>query len=186
MRKQGLSTQLLVKLGLMTAISLVLVTLVRIPFPPLPFLVYDPADVPIYITAFAYGPAAGLIVTFIVSFIQAFAMGGDGIYGFLMHFVATGIVSVVIGLMYHRTKTKKMAITALIVGVILVIVIMCMMNLFVTAAYMGMPRSAIVALLPMIALFNLLKSGINAVITFVLYKRVSRFLHEDTIQRKKN
>ncbi|MCF0140781.1 MAG: ECF transporter S component, partial [Mogibacterium sp.] len=92
----------------------------------------------------------------------------------------------VIGLMYRRTKTKKMAITALIVGVILVIVIMCMMNLFVTAAYMGMPRSAIVALLPMIALFNLLKSGINAVITFVLYKRVSRFLHEDTIQRKKN
>ena len=90
------STAAIAKLAMMTAVSMVLLLLVRIPFPPAPFLVYDPADVPIYITAFAFGPAAGLIVTLVVCLIQAFMLGGDGLYGFLMHFVATGIVAVVI------------------------------------------------------------------------------------------
>ena len=99
---------MIAKLAMMTAVSIVLLLIVRIPFPPAPFLVYDPADVPIYITAFAYGPVAGLIVTLIVCIIQAFMLGGDGLYGFLMHFVATGIVAVVIGLMYARCKTKAL------------------------------------------------------------------------------
>lgn len=101
------STAAIAKLAMMTAVSMVLLLLVRIPFPPAPFLVYDPADVPIYITAFAFGPAAGLIVTLVVCLIQAFMLGGDGLYGFLMHFVATGIVAVVIGLMYKNCKTKE-------------------------------------------------------------------------------
>ena len=92
-----LNAKAISKLAMMAAISLGLLLLVRIPFPPAPFLVYDPADMPIYITAFAYGPWAGLVVTVIVSLIQAFMLGGDGLYGFLMHVVATGIVAVVIG-----------------------------------------------------------------------------------------
>ena len=90
----------LAKLAMMVAISCVLVILIRIPFPPAPFLVYDPADIPIYITTFAFGPVAGVIVTLIVSLIQAFVLGGDGLYGFLMHFVATGLFAVVAGCIY--------------------------------------------------------------------------------------
>jgi len=77
-------------MAMLAAISVVLVLLIRIPFPPAPFLVYDPADIPIFIGAFAFGPLAGLTLTFIVSFIQAFVLGGDGLIGFFMHFVATG------------------------------------------------------------------------------------------------
>ena len=109
-----LSTSVIARLAMMTAISVVLLLIVRIPFPPAPFLVYDPADVPIYITAFAFGPAAGLAVTFVVCFLQAFVLGGDGLYGFLMHFVATGLVAVIIGMLYKKEKTKKRAISALI------------------------------------------------------------------------
>ena len=43
-------TAKLTKMAMLGAISLVLVLLVRIPFPPAPFLVYDPADVPIIIS----------------------------------------------------------------------------------------------------------------------------------------
>ena len=173
-----ISTAMIARLAMMTAVSIVLLLIVRIPFPPAPFLVYDPADVPIYITSFAYGPAAGLIVTLIVCFIQAFMLGGDGLYGFLMHFVATGIVAVVIGMMYYRNKNKKSAVTALVVGVIIATVVMCVMNLIVTPVYMGAPRAAVVAMLPTAIIpFNLLKAGLNAVLTFILYKRVSPFLH---------
>ena len=169
---------MIARLAMMTAVSLVLLLIVRIPFPPAPFLVYYPADVPIYITAFAYGPAAGLIVTLVVCLIQAFMLGGDGLYGFLMHFVATGIVAVVIGLMYARNKTRKRAVVSLVTGVIVATAVMCVMNLIVTPLYMGAPREAVVAMLPTAIIpFNLLKAGLNAVLTFVLYKRVSGFLH---------
>ena len=166
------------KLAMMTAVSVVLLLIIRIPFPPAPFLVYDPADVPIYITAFAFGPAAGLVVTLVVCLIQAFMLGGDGLYGFLMHFVATGIVAVVIGLMYSKCKTRKRAITALVVGVIVATAVMCVMNLIVTPVSMGAPREAVAAMLPTAIIpFNLLKAGLNSVLTFILYKRVSGFLH---------
>ena len=166
------------RLAMMTAVSIVLLMLVRIPFPPAPFLVYDPADVPIYITAFAFGPVEGLIVTLIVCLIQAFGLGGDGLYGFLMHFVATGIVAVIIGLIYRRNKTKKTAIKALVIGVIVAVIVMCIMNLIVTPVYMGAPRSAVIAMIPTVIIpFNLLKAGINSLLTFLLYKRISGLLH---------
>ena len=60
-------TTKLVKMAMMAAISCVLVLLVRIPFPPAPFLTYDPADVPIFISTFAFGPGAGLLITIVVS-----------------------------------------------------------------------------------------------------------------------
>ena len=172
------------KLAMMTAISIVLLLIVRVPFPPAPFLVYDPADVPIYITAFAFGPAAGLIVTLIVCLIQAFMLGGDGLYGFLMHFVATGLVAVVIGIMYSRNKTRKMAVISLVTAVILATAVMCVMNLIVTPLYMGAPREAVIAMLPTAIIpFNLLKAGLNSVLTFILYKRVSGFLHSGAIAK---
>lgn len=176
--KTGISTSAIAKLAMMTAVSVVLLLIVRIPFPPAPFLVYDPADVPIYITAFAFGPAAGLAVTFVVCFLQAFVLGGDGLYGFLMHFVATGIVTVVIGTMYRREKTKKRAVISLAVGVVVTTIVMCIMNLLVTPAYMGAPVSAVAAMIPTVIIpFNLLKAGLNSILTFLLYKRISVFLH---------
>ncbi len=101
------NTVKLAKLAMMVAISCVLVLLIRIPYPPAPFLVYDPADIPIYITTFAFGPIAGLTVTLIVSLIQAFVLGGDGVYGFIMHFFATGIFALIAGGLYRHKKSKK-------------------------------------------------------------------------------
>ena len=175
-----MNTNKMAKLAMMVAISCVLVLLVRIPFPPAPFLVYDPADVPIYITTFAFGPAAGLIVTIVVSFIQAFVLGGDALYGFLMHVVATGMFAVAAGLIYKHKKSKKEAILALAAGVVIATAVMCVMNIIVTPYYMGVPRDAVLAMiLPVILPFNLLKTSINAVLTFFVYKRISGFLHRN-------
>ncbi len=172
------NTAKLAKLAMMTAVSLVLLFIVRLPWPPAPFLVYDPADVPIYITAFAFGPVEGLIVTLVVCLIQAFGLGGDGLYGFVMHFVATGIVALIIGTMYRNSKTRKRAIISLVVGVIAAVVIMSIMNIIVTPIYMGAPREAVIAMLPTVIIpFNLVKAGANSLLTLVLYKRISGFLH---------
>ncbi len=174
------STVKLAKIAMMAAVSCVLVLLIRIPFPPAPFLVYDPADVPIYITAFAFGPSAGLILTVVVSFIQAFVLGGDAVYGFVMHVFATGMFALAAGLIYKKNKTKKGALVALAAGVLIATAVMCLMNYLVTPYYMGAPREAVVAMMiPVIIPFNLLKAGLNALITFVVYKRISGFLHKE-------
>lgn len=186
MNEKNMSTAKLAKLAMMTAVSIVLLLIVRIPWPTAPFLVYDPADVPIYITAFAFGPFEGLLVTLVVCLIQAFGLGGDGLYGFVMHFVATGIVAVIIGSIYRKNKTKKTAVRALIIGVIVAVVVMCFMNLLVTPIYMGAPRSAVVAMIPTVIIpFNLVKAGVNALLTFLLYKRISVLLHRtgNTVQK---
>ena len=54
----------LVTMAMLAALSIVLVYVVHFPiFPAAPFLEYDPADIPILIGTFAYGPVAGIILT---------------------------------------------------------------------------------------------------------------------------
>ena len=50
----------LVKMGAMVAISVALVYLIHFPiFPAVAFLEYDPADIPILIGTFVFGPSQG-------------------------------------------------------------------------------------------------------------------------------
>ncbi|GAB1476088.1 ECF transporter S component [Bacillota bacterium] len=168
----------LAKMSMLAAISLALVLAVRIPFPPAPFLVYDPADIPIIISGFAFGPLSGILITVVVSFIQAFALGGDGFIGFFMHVVATGAFVLVAGIIYKRHKTRKVAIVALAAGTLAMTATMLGWNLIVTPIYLGVPMDAVIAMImPILLPFNLLKAGINSIIVFIIYKPIARFLH---------
>ena len=60
-----------VKLGLLAAISILLVYLIHFPiFPAASYLEYDMADVPILIGTFLFGPLWGLLLTAVVSVLQ--------------------------------------------------------------------------------------------------------------------
>ena len=169
----------LTKMAMLAAVSLALVLLIRIPSPPAPFLVYDPADIPIIISAFAFGPLSGISITVVVSFIQAFVLGGDGIIGFLMHVLATGSFVLVAGLIYKGHKTKKRAVIALAAGTLTWVATMIGWNLIVTPFYLGVPMDAVIAMvLPILLPFNLMKAGINSIIVFIIYKPIARFLHK--------
>ena len=50
-------------------------------------------------------------------------------------------------------------------------------NMVITPLFMGVPREVVWDLMPFIAGFNAIKAGINAAVTFILYKRISGFLH---------
>ena len=165
----------LVLLAMFTAIAAVLITLVHFPlFPSAAFLQYDPADVPILIAAFAFGPVAGLIVTVLASFIQAFFLGGDGI---LMHVIATGILVMVASTIYRKFHTRPGAVVGLVLGTIAMGVGMMIANHFITPFYMGVPTEMVDAMLVTVILpFNLPKAGINSAITFLVYKAVSRYI----------
>ena len=108
----------LVKMGAMVAISVALVYLIHFPiFPAVAFLEYDPADIPILIGTFAFGPLAGLALTVVTSVIQGLTVSsGSGLYGILMHVIATGMLVIVSGSIYGRKKTKNMAVVSLLCG----------------------------------------------------------------------
>lgn len=174
------------KLGILAALSVVLVMLVHFPiFPAVSFLEYDPADVPILLGTFALGPGAGFVLTIIVSIIQGMTVSSaSSWYGIVMHIVATGTYCLVAGTIYKKEKTKKNAIRALLFGTLSMTLVMIPANLLLTPIYLqmvGVPKEAafptVLGLLIWIILFNLVKAGINSMLTFVLYKRVSGILH---------
>ncbi len=181
------NTRNVAKLGILAAVSVVLVALIHFPiFPAVSFLEYDPADIPIFLGTFAMGPVAGLLLTVVVSVVQGLTVSAhSGWYGIVMHIVATGSYVLAAGLLYKKNKTKKGAITALIVGTITMTVVMIPANLILTPVYLqmvGVPAEAalptVKSLLVWIVLFNALKAGINSIVTFFLYKRVSPLLHK--------
>lgn len=171
----------LVKLGMMAAVAII-IGLQRIPLvPAVPFLTYDLADIPILVTTFAFGVIPGMLVLVVVSFIQAFLLGGDSVYGFIMHIIASGSFLLVAGLIYRVNKTKKTAATSMAIATAVMVVVMLGANYFVTPLFMGAPKEAVVALFPYIGLFNLIKGVLNSIITFVVYKKISKFLHGEGI-----
>ncbi|MCQ2551407.1 MAG: ECF transporter S component [Clostridia bacterium] len=190
--KNKMTTDMIAKMGMMIAVALVL-GFIRFPIiPAVGFLTYDFADIPILITAFAYGPIPGLIVTVLVCFIQAFMLGGDGIYGFLMHFLASGAFVLVAATFYQRKKTKKQAVVALILASIVMIVLMAVANIYITPFYMAAGvdggiqavKQMVFQLMPLIVLFNVIKAALNSGITFVVYKKISGFLHREGIRKR--
>ena len=110
----------LVTMAMLAALSIVLVYVIHFPiFPAASFLEYDPADIPILIGTFAYGPLAGVLLTVVVSVIQGMTVSsGSGLMGIAMHIFATSILVLVAGNIYRVKHTKKGAVLALICGVL--------------------------------------------------------------------
>ena len=169
-------TRKLTAMAIMIAISVVLVYFIHIPiFPQVAFLEYDPADISILICGFAFGPIAGICVTIIASLIQGLTVSAQsGVYGILMHIIATSAFVLVSSLIYRKHKSKKAAAIALVCGVAAMVIVMIPANLFITPYFMGVPRKLVVELLGFIVAFNAIKAGVNAILTFLLYKSVSK------------
>lgn len=177
-RPGSLTVRRLTRLAMLTAISVVLLMVLRIPFPPAPFLEYDAADVPIFLATFAYGPVAGFIVAVLASLVQGFTVSsGSSFIGIIMHILATGSYALVAGNIYRRNKTMKTALFALAAGTVTMTLVMVGCNLIFTPIFLNTPVEAVLKMIvPVIIPFNLLKAGINSAFTFLLYKQLGKLL----------
>lgn len=180
MMNTQIKTTKLAKMAMLVAISIVLVALIRFPiFPAVAFLEYDPADIPILIGTFAFGPGAGILLTVVTSVLQGLTVSAkSGAYGIIMHIIATSTLVIVSGLIYKKEKTKKHAVIGLICGSAAMAAIMVVANMIITPLFMGVPQSVVWELMPFIVAFNAIKAGANSLVTFLLYKRISPFLHK--------
>ena len=187
--KQRTYIDRLVKLGMLTALSIILVYAVHFPiFPSAAFLEYDMADVPILIGTFLFGPWWGLALTAVVSLLQWLLVSPQSLWvGAVMHFLATGSYVVAAGLIYQRNRTRTVAIIGMAIGALLQTLMMIPMNLIFTVHFFGVPREAVVALLPSAIIpFNAIKTVANSVITFLLYQRVARLFEKNLLHSREN
>lgn len=141
------------------------------------FLTYDPKDVILAICGFTLGPIPALTTAAVVAFLEMITVSTTGPIGFLMNLLSTASFILPPAIFYKRSRTLRSAAGGLVLGVVLAVTSMLLWNYFITPLYMGYPREAVAAMLvPVFLPFNLIKAALNAAITMLIYKPVSRAL----------
>jgi riboflavin transporter FmnP len=137
------------------------------------FLSYEPKDSIIAIAGFIFGPLSSVLISVLVSFIEMVTISTSGPIGFLMNVIATCAFVLPATVVYKKNRTRKGAFIGLCLGVIGMTICMLLWNYILTPLYMKVDRAVVVGMLvPVFLPFNLIKGGINAGITLLLYKPI--------------
>lgn len=164
-------TKRITTIAMLCAIAYVVMAIGRIPV--VLFLKYDPSDVIVTLGGFIWGPMTSCIVSVIVATVEMITVSDTGILGCIMNIVQTLSFACTASVIYKKRHTLSGAVIGLASGWVISVIVMLLWNYLVTPLYMGYPREAVVELLlPVFLPFNLLKGGLNASITFILYKPV--------------
>lgn len=198
MEKRSFSTAVIVKIGLLSALSFALMYLDEI-FLPLTSLIFpsflklDIADVPALVAGFAMGPVAGVLVALIRNIIYFMTKSSTAGVGSVANFVTAVSLILPATIIYRRSHTRKGALIGMLVGTVSMAVVMAITNYYIFiplfAKVGGYPLSAVVDMgakvNPFIvdlrsfvifatAPFNLLKGIVVSLITFAIYKHISK------------
>lgn len=168
-------TRRMVLTALFCTLAYLCVFIFRIPV--VSFLKYEPKDVMILMGAYLFGPWSGVAISAVVSLLEMFTISTTGPIGMLMNFLSTCIFILPASLCYRKRRNLSGAVAGLILGVLLMTGAMLLWNYWITPLYLGTPREVVKGmLLPVFLPFNLLKGTLNAAVTLLIYKPISRVL----------
>lgn len=196
-RKSSIKTRTLVQIGMLSAISVVLMTF-EIPlwFAP-PFYKIDLSELPAMIGTFAMGPLAGCVIELIKVLLHMAISGTTtaGVGDFANFLIGCALIAPA-GIIYRKKKSRKRAVIGMTVGTVFMTIVGCFLNAFVLlpayGAAFGMPVDKLIEMgtavnasitnlftfvVFAVAPFNLLKCVIVSVLTLLLYKLISPVLH---------
>lgn len=168
-----------------------------VPFLAPGFYKLDFSEIPVMIGAFYLGPVGGVVIELVKVLLKLVLKGTTTAFvGDLANFVVGCAFIVPAAVLYHRKKTKKMAVCALVAGTVVMTVFGSMFNAVYLipafAALYGMPLESIVGMgtavnpaitsVTTLAIFavaplNLLKGVLISAPTMLLYKHISSLLH---------
>lgn len=163
--------------AVLSALSLVLMATVRFPiFPSMPFYEMEFSDVPILICSSLLGPVYSIISLFIVCLIQTlFFSSSSGFIGFVMHFVSSGLMILVVYFIRKKIPGIKGVIISGVLGAVVMTLVMIPMNIWLTSVFMNINLKAFVTgFLAVCVAFNLIKSSSNLVIYNILTPRLEK------------
>jgi riboflavin transporter FmnP len=191
-----LSTRKLTMVGMFSAIAAILMIFeFPLPFAPA-FYKLDFSEIPVLITAFAFGPVAGVMVEFCKIVLNLLMDSTTTAFvGELANFMVGCSFILPASIIYLHKKNRKSAITGCIVGTICLTVFGTSFNAIYLvpkfAELYGMPLDAIIGMgtainpaitdittlvLFAVAPLNILKGVSVSVITMLVYKKLSRFM----------
>ena len=145
---------------------------------------------------FMFGPGAALMIIVVKILLQLVMQGSFSLgTGELQNFILSCCYVMPALLIYHRHKTKKTALAGMGVSTVLVGVVAIFTNLYLIIPFyvrlFGMTMEEIISMCSAvnpamknafsmavlgILPFNLIKYGVTSVLTFLLYKRLSRVI----------
>ena len=168
-----LNIRTMVTLAMLTAVAYVVMYLSKAIPSVNGFLDFDFKDVVICIGGFTFGPAAALILSILVPFIEFITVSGTGPIGLLMNILATASFCCTACYVYKKHHTQKGAVLGLGLGVVVLVIVMLLWNYLITPLYQNVPRDVVAGmLLPVFFPFNLTKGGLNMAATLLFYKPV--------------
>lgn len=192
-RSKSFSLDRLVKVGILAGLSYILMFIqLPIPIAP-PFMKVDFADVPALIGGFALGPWYGVLIELIKNLLNLSKTMTFGV-GELSNFIVGSTFVLVSSLIYKNKKSKKSSIIGLAFGVLAMSAVATLSNTFVVFPIYGkvmhMELEAFAAMVPgnnlvtnyftlmllSVAPFNIIKGALEAIVTELIYKRVSPIL----------
>ena len=178
-------TKKLTATGMFCALAYLTVATMRIPL--ILFLKYEPKDVVITIGGLIFGPLTSFWISLIVSFVQMLTISENGILGFLMNVISSCSFACTASFFYRKRQKLSGAVLGLLCGCICQAAVMMLWNYLIAPIYMGYPREAVAELLLSAFLpFNLIKGGINAAVTLLLYKPVVTVLRRSNLIEAKD
>ncbi len=168
-RKTSLDIKKTASIAMLSALAFLARLVFKI---PVTFLTFDIKDTVIALGGLVFGPVSGVVIALVVSLVEMI-ISETGPIGFVMNFVSSAVFAGVASLIYKFKRTFNGAIIGLYSSVAATTAVMLLMNVILTPIYQGVPRSAVIAMLPTLFLpFNFAKTLLNAAIVMLIYKPV--------------
>lgn len=198
MQRKIVSTPMLVRVALLSAISFLLYKFLEIP--AVAFYKLDLSGVPVLLAGFAMGPLAG-ILTLLVKDVLAVVVGsGTGGIGELADFLMLACLLLATAVPYRRKRTKGVVLIGMAVGTVLMTIAGVLLNYFVLiplytafmpeeaiigAASAAVPFAGIDSIVKVVlfvtAPFNIVKGLIVSAVTYYLYRYLGPVLKKGRV-----
>ncbi len=143
------------------------------------FLEIEFSDLPAIIGTLSLGPLCGVLVELIKNLLHCM-LSSTGYVGELANFCVNGVYVLVLGLVYKRMKTKKGAVIGFSFATVIYSLVAAFVNYFVMLPFysklfeMHLTKEAMMSMvLTLITPFNIAKGTLLAVITLLIYKKLS-------------
>ena len=158
------------------AMSFVIMRLTQIPiFAAAPYLKLELSEAPLLLLAALVSPVTGIIALLVKDVLGVF-FSGYNVFGVSADIILTGVFVFVFARLLRGGVTLRTALIATALASLARMLLSIPVNLLVLWLEFGTPAAGVMAMMPYILPFNLIKCCVNALIFYLLYPRLSKLI----------
>ena len=158
------------------AMSFVIMRFTQIPiFAAAPYLKLELSEAPLLLLAVLVSPMTG-IIALLVKDLLGIIFSGYNVFGVSADIIMTGIFVLLFARILRGEVTLRRALIATALAALARMVLSIPVNLVVLWLEFGTPAAGVMAMMPYILPFNLIKCCVNALIFYLLFPRLNRLI----------